>query len=85
MNIEFTIEVSVSLYYCKHESKYNKIPYFVVKTSKTTNKICHISKHNLWFFNPKYLQLLLFPKLCVLKFPSFLELSPFEPSQVTLL
>jgi hypothetical protein len=81
MNIKFIIEVSASSYSCKHESKYNRIPCFVVKKSKTTNKICHISKHKLWFCNPKYLQFLFFPKLCVLESPYFLEFSPFEPSK----
>jgi hypothetical protein len=65
MNIKFTVKVCAFLYYYKHESKYNKIPCFIEKDPKTTNKIYSISKQNLWFSTNKYLQLLLFPKLYV--------------------
>jgi general stress protein 26 len=43
MDIEFFAEVCVSLFYYKHESKYNKIPCFVEMKIKRTNKICDIS------------------------------------------
>ncbi len=53
MNREFTTKICAYLYY-KHESNYNKIPYFVEINPKTTNKTCRASKQNLWFSNHKY-------------------------------
>jgi hypothetical protein len=66
---------------------YNIIPCFE-KKSKTTLKICAMSKQSLWFFivntsRSSYLFLKLRVSSSLPFFSYFLELSPFELSQVT--
>jgi hypothetical protein len=49
MNIKFTTKVCASLYYCKHESKYSRIPCFVEMKSKQQLKFVVYRKQNVRF------------------------------------
>jgi hypothetical protein len=49
MNIKFIAKVCASLYYCKHESKYSKIPCFVEMKLRQQLNFLVYQKQNLWF------------------------------------
>ncbi len=88
MNIEFISKVCASLYYIKDELNLQHNPMFYWKKSKTTLKIYGIKLESMVFYY-KYLQLLLFSKLCVSKSPSlFQNLSfggPYHDSKPTII
>jgi hypothetical protein len=59
INIKIITKICASLYYWKLNQNYSRIPCFVENEIKTTNKICNISKQNMWFFIIMYLKLFL--------------------------
>jgi len=85
MDTEIVIEVYSSFFFWKFNHKFNKIPCSFQRKSKQQNKICGISKHDLWFSITKCLQLfLLFPKEC-LKMKSFPQELTSYPSPIIMI
>ncbi len=88
MDIEFTVEIYVFLYYWKHEFRLQCNPMFCWKNPKTTLKICVISKHSLWFstvstFSSSYFSFKKTFCFIFFSFPLFsITLPPFVPSQI---
>ncbi len=72
MNIKFIVEVYDSLYYCKHESKYNKIPCFGEKIRKQQLKFVVSQNKTYGFLLQVPTSPLTFPKTLCLKIPPLL-------------